>query len=130
MSLSTGLRTMALPEGFSRLPTFRGVGKMIANLIAIQGYSLAVASKNMVYDKALFMSAEFYSKVAELAAQRKYFAVATIVRVEGSSSAKPGSKAIIDEQGKIAPGMGRRRLRGEHGQKRSPEMHRRWASPS
>jgi xanthine dehydrogenase accessory factor len=50
------------------------------------------------------MSAEIYSKVAELAAQRKYFAVATIVRVEGSSSAKPGSKAIIDEQGKIALG--------------------------
>ena len=56
---------------------------------------------------ALLMSAEFYSKVAEFAAQRKSFAVATIVRVEGSSSAKPGSKAIIDEQGKIAPGMGR-----------------------
>jgi xanthine dehydrogenase accessory factor len=50
------------------------------------------------------MSSEFYSKVAELAAQRKSFAVATIVRVEGSSSAKPGSKAIIDEHGKIALG--------------------------
>jgi|SRR5271169_14763 len=50
------------------------------------------------------MSAAFYSKVAELAAQRKYFAVATVVRVEGSSSAKPGSKAIIDEHGKIALG--------------------------
>ncbi len=53
---------------------------------------------------ALLMSAEFYSKVAEFARQRKYFAVATIVRVEGSSSAKPGSKAIIDEHGKIAFG--------------------------
>lgn len=53
---------------------------------------------------ASLMSAEFYSKVAELARQRKYFAVATIVRVEGSSSAKPGSKAIIDEHGKIAFG--------------------------
>lgn len=50
------------------------------------------------------MSAEFYSKVAELAAQRKSFAVAMIVRAEGSSSAKPGSKAIIDEHGKIALG--------------------------
>ena len=50
------------------------------------------------------MPAEFYAKVAELAAQGKYFAVATIVRVEGSSSAKPGAKAIIDEQGKIALG--------------------------
>ena len=68
------------------------------------------------------MSAEIYSKVAELAAQRKYFAVATIVRVEGSSSAKPGSKAIIDEQGKIALGWvgggvdrGRRRGSGSAG---------------
>src|SRR6201981_655106 len=50
------------------------------------------------------MSAEFYSKVAELAGERKPFAVATIVRVEGSSSAKTGSKAIIDEHGKIALG--------------------------
>jgi xanthine dehydrogenase accessory factor len=50
------------------------------------------------------MSAEFYSKVAELAEQRKSFAVAMIVRTEGSSSAKPGSKAIIDEHGKIALG--------------------------
>lgn len=50
------------------------------------------------------MSAEFYSKAAEFAGQRKCFAVATIVRVEGSSSAKPGAKAIIDEHGKIALG--------------------------
>jgi xanthine dehydrogenase accessory factor len=50
------------------------------------------------------MPAEFYSKVAELAGKRKSFAVATIVRVEGSSSAKPGSKAIIDEHGKIVTG--------------------------
>jgi len=50
------------------------------------------------------MSAEFYSKAAELAGERKPFAVATIVRVEGSSSAKTGSKAIIDERGKIALG--------------------------
>jgi xanthine dehydrogenase accessory factor len=53
---------------------------------------------------AVLMSAEFYSKVAEFARQRKSFAVAMIVRVEGSSSAKPGSKAIIDEHGKIALG--------------------------
>lgn len=39
-----------------------------------------------------------------LAAQGKSFAIATIVRVEGSSSAKQGSKAIIDAQGKIALG--------------------------
>src|SRR5271155_5019682 len=50
------------------------------------------------------MSAEFYSKASALAAQGKAFAIATIVRVEGSSSAKRGSKAIIDAQGKIALG--------------------------
>lgn len=76
---------------------------MLANLLAIQSYSLACL-KGRVYDKALSMSAEFYSKVAELAGQKKPFAVATIVRAEGSSSAKPGSKAIIDEHGKIAAG--------------------------
>jgi xanthine dehydrogenase accessory factor len=50
------------------------------------------------------MSFEFYSKASALAAQGKPFAIATIVRVEGSSSAKRGSKAIIDAQGKIALG--------------------------
>jgi len=50
------------------------------------------------------MSSEFYSKASALAAQGKSFAIATIVRVEGSSSAKRGSKAIIDAQGKIALG--------------------------
>src|SRR5215831_5925661 len=46
----------------------------------------------------------FHSIAAGLAAQRKTFAIATVVRVEGSSSAKPGSKAIIDDQGKIVVG--------------------------
>jgi xanthine dehydrogenase accessory factor len=50
------------------------------------------------------MSSEFYSKAADLAGQGKSFAVATVVRVEGSSSAKQGSKAIIDSQGKIVLG--------------------------
>jgi xanthine dehydrogenase accessory factor len=50
------------------------------------------------------MSSEFYSKASALAAQGKSFAIATIVSVEGSSSAKRGSKAIIDAQGKIALG--------------------------
>ena len=50
------------------------------------------------------MSSEFYSVASALAAQGKSFAIATIVRVEGSSSAKRGSKAIIDAQGKIALG--------------------------
>jgi xanthine dehydrogenase accessory factor len=50
------------------------------------------------------MTPEFYSKLAELTAARKTFATATVVRVEGSSSAKPGAKAIIDEHGKIVLG--------------------------
>jgi xanthine dehydrogenase accessory factor len=50
------------------------------------------------------MSSEFYSQAAAFAAQGKSFAIATIVRVEGSSSAKPGSKAIIDAEGKVAWG--------------------------
>jgi len=46
----------------------------------------------------------FHSMAAELSAQRKTFAVATVVRVDGSSSARLGSKAIIDDQGKILQG--------------------------
>jgi len=47
---------------------------------------------------------EFFRKSNELVAARKPFAVATVVRVEGSSSARPGSKAIIDEEGRIVTG--------------------------
>ena len=50
------------------------------------------------------MYSELYSKMAELTGQGKSFALATVVRVSGSSSAKQGSKAIIDSQGKIAAG--------------------------
>jgi len=46
----------------------------------------------------------FYSKAAEFSSQRKPFAIATVVRVQGSSSAKLGSKAIIDDRGKIVMG--------------------------
>lgn len=46
----------------------------------------------------------FYSKAAELSSQRRTFAIATVVRVRGSSSAKAGSKALIDDQGKILAG--------------------------
>lgn len=46
----------------------------------------------------------FYSKAAELSSERRPFAIATVVRVEGSSSAKLGSKALIDDQGKILMG--------------------------
>ena len=47
---------------------------------------------------------DLYSKAAELSAQRKPFAIATVVRVEGSSSAQRGSKALIDSQGNILLG--------------------------
>jgi xanthine dehydrogenase accessory factor len=47
---------------------------------------------------------DLYSKAAELAAQRKPFAIATVVRVEGSSSARRGSKALIDSQGNLLMG--------------------------
>ena len=44
---------------------------------------------------------DFLKTFTELAAAGQPFAFATVVRVEGSSSAKPGSKAIIDGEGKI-----------------------------
>ena len=50
------------------------------------------------------MSTDLYSKAAELAAQGKPYAIATVVRVEGSSSARQGSKAIIDSQGRLVVG--------------------------
>ena len=50
------------------------------------------------------MSSELYSKAAELASQGKSFAIATVVRVEGSSSARRGSKAIIDSTGRLLLG--------------------------
>src|SRR5260370_37010861 len=103
VSLSSGLGSMALADWFSMLPAFRGLAKC-SRICSLYKGTPWPGLKNRVYDMALLMSAEFYSKVAEFARQRKYFAVATIVRVEGSSSAKPGSKAIIDEHGKIAFG--------------------------
>jgi xanthine dehydrogenase accessory factor len=50
------------------------------------------------------MSSDFYSTAADLASQRRAFAIATVVRVQGSSSAKRGSKALIGEDGKILLG--------------------------
>ena len=47
---------------------------------------------------------DFFARAAELSARRESFAVATIVRTQGSSSAKPGSKALIDARGKILMG--------------------------
>jgi xanthine dehydrogenase accessory factor len=50
------------------------------------------------------MYSDLYSKMAELVSEGKSFALATVVRVSGSSSAKQGCKAIIDAKGKIAAG--------------------------
>lgn len=50
------------------------------------------------------MPPELYSKAAELASRGEAFAIATVVRVEGSSSARRGSKAIIDSRGKLLQG--------------------------
>jgi len=50
------------------------------------------------------MSSDLYSKAADLASQRRAFAIATVVRVQGSSSAKRGSKALISQEGKILLG--------------------------
>lgn len=47
---------------------------------------------------------DFFGNAAQLSSRREPFAVATIVRTQGSSSAKPGSKALIDAQGKILMG--------------------------
>ena len=47
---------------------------------------------------------DLYSKAAEFTAQHQPFAIATVVRVEGSSSARRGSKALIDSQGRIVMG--------------------------
>src|SRR6478609_3204913 len=47
---------------------------------------------------------DLYTKAAELEARHQPFAIATVVRVEGSSSARRGSKALIDSQGRIVMG--------------------------
>jgi xanthine dehydrogenase accessory factor len=52
------------------------------------------------------MSIEFFKKSSDLVAAKKRFAIATVVLVEGSSSACPGSKAIIDEEGSLTGWIG------------------------
>jgi xanthine dehydrogenase accessory factor len=47
---------------------------------------------------------DILTQSSAMAAEGKPFAVATVVRVEGSSSARVGSKAIIDAGGKIVAG--------------------------
>jgi xanthine dehydrogenase accessory factor len=50
------------------------------------------------------MSTELYRQAAEFSAHGQPFAIATVVRVEGSSSAPRGSKGLIDEHGKLIVG--------------------------
>jgi xanthine dehydrogenase accessory factor len=50
------------------------------------------------------MSIEVIKKSEELVSARRAFAIATVVRVEGSSSARIGSQAIINAEGKIIAG--------------------------
>src|SRR5271170_515468 len=50
------------------------------------------------------MFADLYTKAAELASQGRPFAIATVVRVQGSSSARRGSKALFDPLGKLLVG--------------------------
>lgn len=50
------------------------------------------------------MSTDLYRKAAEFSVHGRPFAIATVVRVEGSSSAPPGSKGLIDEHGKLVYG--------------------------
>lgn len=50
------------------------------------------------------MSKEFFSKLHELTSKDETFAIATVINIEGSASAKPGSKAIIDSNGKMILG--------------------------
>lgn len=50
------------------------------------------------------MSSELFSCAAELSSRGEPFAIATVVRVTGSSSARRGSKAIFDSAGKLLLG--------------------------
>ena len=50
------------------------------------------------------MFSDFFSRAVELSSKGEPFAIATVVRVEGSSSARRGSKAIIDSKGKLIAG--------------------------
>jgi xanthine dehydrogenase accessory factor len=49
-------------------------------------------------------NAEFVNYLNELIKERKPFAVATVVKIEGSSLGKPGFKSIIDPEGRIIYG--------------------------
>jgi xanthine dehydrogenase accessory factor len=50
------------------------------------------------------MSNDLYRRAAEFSAHGRPFAIATVVRVEGSSSAPRGAKGLIDEHGRLVVG--------------------------
>jgi xanthine dehydrogenase accessory factor len=50
------------------------------------------------------MASDFYSQVVKLVSARQLFAVATVIQVEGSASARRGSKALIDAEGRRVTG--------------------------
>src|SRR6516162_11018856 len=50
------------------------------------------------------MYQEIFSTLNELRSRGAPFAIATVVEIEGSSSAKPGSKAIIDADARVILG--------------------------
>jgi xanthine dehydrogenase accessory factor len=50
------------------------------------------------------MADEFYAMVQELSSRREPFAIATVIDIEGSGSAKPGSKVIVDANAKVVLG--------------------------
>ncbi|MEM0120176.1 MAG: XdhC family protein [Thermoprotei archaeon] len=47
---------------------------------------------------------EFFEWVTKLAANSKQFALATVVKTEGSTLAKPGFKILVDEEGNVVSG--------------------------
>jgi xanthine dehydrogenase accessory factor len=84
-------RTIRLPCSFAPYP------RRLRNVIEPPGTAEYDYLRRVV-------AMDFYAKAAEFAAQRRPFAIATVVRVEGSSSARRGSKALIDSDGRIVMG--------------------------
>jgi xanthine dehydrogenase accessory factor len=104
-SLSRGLFTIALPEASAMLPTLRGLAKC-SRTSSLYKRKTSAGLRSRLREKyhRSRCPLDIYSKAAELTGHGKAFAVATVVRVEGSSSARRGSKAIIDAQGQLLYG--------------------------
>ncbi|GIT71602.1 MAG: hypothetical protein Ct9H300mP28_14160 [Pseudomonadota bacterium] len=58
------------------------------------------------------MSDEYFQKITELNAAEVSFAVATVIKITGSVSAKPGAKSIINDKGETLFWLGRWRMCG------------------